>query len=97
MYKVFFMLKIEISIIYLNHNIRLNSIYENDYIKELSEKFFNNFFILKWNFNGNEFALQKRARKKRYDLLTSKCKQLNIYTTDSKHKNKTCRGNTSAF
>ncbi len=63
----------------VDHKLRSESTREAKYVKKILKKFFINAEILTWNGKKPKSNIQSIARKKRYELLISKCKNLRIY------------------
>ena len=63
----------------VDHKLRPESTREVKYVKKILKKFFINAEILTWNGKKPKSNIQSIARKKRYELLISKCKNLRIY------------------
>ena len=63
----------------VDHKLRPESTNEARYIKKFLKKFFINLEILTWHGKKPQSNIQSKARKKRYELLISKCKNLSIF------------------
>ena len=62
----------------VNHKLRRNSTAEAQYIKRLLKKFSINSEILTWHGKKPKSNIQSLARKKRFNLLISRCEKLKI-------------------
>lgn len=69
---------ISITVFTVDHNLRPESKLEVSYIKKLVGQFKFNFVPLFWNPGDKITAIQDRARKARYDLMSKTCKKLRI-------------------
>lgn len=76
---------IKLVVMNVDHNIRVSSQLEQNYVAQISKQLGYKFFPLSWNFDGNKIALQERARKGRYDLISRKCHDLGINTVLTAH------------
>ncbi len=69
----------------VDHNLRIESKVENDYVKNLCNDFSIEHFQLCWN-HGNDFSnIQARAREARYGMMTALCLDLDILTLMTAH------------
>jgi tRNA(Ile)-lysidine synthase len=69
---------ISITVFTVDHNLRPESKLEVAYIKKLANRFKFDFVPLSWNPGNKITAIQERARKARYDLMSENCKRLGI-------------------
>jgi len=76
---------IKISIFTVNHNLRIEAVEETDYVQSIAKKLGHDFFALSWHCGDSKVALQERARKGRYDLMSAKCHELGIQTLLAAH------------
>lgn len=76
---------VKLTVLTINHNLRIEAKSETNYVKELSIKLGHDCFILSWNHQNNFANLQARAREGRYQLMTDLCQQLNILTLVTAH------------
>ena len=65
--------------IIIDHKLRPNSTKEARLVKKVLKNFFINVEILTWHGKKPHSNIQSLARKKRYELLISKCKNLKIH------------------
>ena len=70
--------KVDITIFTVNHNLRPESKLEINYVEKLAGRFKFKFVPLSWNSGDKITAIQERARKARYDLMSENCKKLGI-------------------
>ena len=69
---------IEVKYFIVNHKLRKDSSEESKKVKKILRNFGFELEILNWNGKKPSSNIQSLARKKRYDLLFSKCKSLKI-------------------
>ena len=62
----------------MDHKLRPESTKESRYVKKILKNFFIDIEILTWHGKKPHSNIQSTARKKRYELIISKCKNLNI-------------------
>lgn len=67
-----------ITVFTVDHNLRPESKLEIAYIEKLANRFKFDFVPLSWNPDDKITAIQERARKARYDLMSENCKKLGI-------------------
>ncbi|MBF8246962.1 MAG: tRNA lysidine(34) synthetase TilS [Rickettsia sp.] len=68
----------QITILTVNHHLRNNIQKELEFAENFAKKLHAKFFLLEWLHNVNNSNIQSRARDARYELLTTKCKELSI-------------------
>lgn len=64
---------IKLHVLTIDHDLRLESASEAEYVSSLCSKFGISHHIMKWNHENNFSNIQARARKARYDLMTEYC------------------------
>lgn len=69
---------VDITVFTVDHNLRPESKLEIAYIEKLADRFKFDFVPLSWNPDDKITAIQERARKARYDLMSENCKKLRI-------------------
>ena len=70
--------KVKSKFLIIDHKLRLNSTKEAKVVKQVLKKYLINAEILTWKGKKPTKNIQAIARKKRYDLLFAKCKELKI-------------------
>lgn len=86
MYKYAKRFNVKITVMSVDHNLRVESKSEIAYVMQLSQKLGLTCAILEWCNDGNNAAnLQERARNARYALMTNMCKKMDILTLLTAH------------
>lgn len=70
--------KIKLVIFSVDHGLRVNSINDVEFVRSEACKLGLEFYDLKWQHQGIKTGIQEKARQARYQLMTDKCKQLDI-------------------
>lgn len=76
---------VKLSMLTVDHNLRDQSKFEVEYVKELSVNLGHECIVLAWDHEKNFANLQERAREGRYKLMTDFCNNHNIYTLLTAH------------
>jgi len=75
----------KIFVMSIDHNLRLESKLENEYVEILSRNLGHKYLKFDWKSDDNLANLQERAREGRYKLLTDSCLSLGILTLLTAH------------
>jgi tRNA(Ile)-lysidine synthase len=76
---------INLTVFTVNHNLRPEAAHEVKYVESLCYKLNIRCISLSWEHTGSFNNLSARARKVRYDLITSACRELDILTLLTAH------------
>ncbi|WP_419235070.1 tRNA lysidine(34) synthetase TilS [Rickettsia endosymbiont of Nabis limbatus] len=76
---------IELFVLSVDHNLREQSKQEIEYIQNISNSLNRKHYNLSFDHQNNFSNLQERARKGRYDLMTSLCRKLDILVLLTAH------------
>ena len=71
--------QLKVKFFIVDHKLRPESTKESRYVKKILKKFFIDTEVLTWYGEKPHSNIQSTARKKRYELLISKCKNLKIH------------------
>lgn len=69
---------VEVSVFTINHNLRPEAATELEYVRDLAKKLNVNFVPLSWHNENNCTAIQQRARKARYEMISNYCNEKGI-------------------
>lgn len=78
-------LGIRLVVFSVNHNLRPESSEEIEFVRVITSQLGHEFYELSWNSYGNKVAIQERARKARYSMISEKCHKLGINTLLTAH------------
>lgn len=70
--------KVEIHILHINHNLRLESEQEESFVKNISLRHGYKYFCNHWSNKVSKSSIQESARKFRYDVMSKYCLENNI-------------------
>lgn len=70
--------KIKLVVFSVDHGLRVNSVNDIEFVRSEARKLGLEFYDLKWQHQGIKTGIQEKARQARYQLMTDKCKQLDI-------------------